>query len=206
MNSYSLHKKEIRTKLLAARNALSSNDRKAMSEDIAHHFISLIAENHVNCIFCYAHYQSEVETLDLIKKIIKEKITVCVPYVLSTTGDMCAVKINDPQKDLVKGYKGIPEPYPPMVSSSMVDPELIDIAIVPGAAFDYIGRRIGYGGGYYDRFFKLKAPNVKKVGFAFNMQIIPKVPTEFHDVSMEMVITNEKIYKKGDNYEKNGCL
>ena len=69
------------------------------------------------------------------------------------------------------------------------------MVIVPGIVFDKNGHRIGYGYGYYDRFFHKLDANVKKIGFAFDFQVVDKIPEEQHDVPMDVVITEKRVLK-----------
>lgn len=73
----------------------------------------------------------------------------------------------------------------------------IDVVVVPGVAFDRNGYRMGYGGGYYDNFLPKLRPDTKKIAVAFNMQIRDLVPIELHDVKMDMIITEQKVYTFG---------
>jgi len=68
----------------------------------------------------------------------------------------------------------------------------IDVALVPGLGFSETGARLGYGAGYYDRWFA-SHPNTTKVAFCFECQVLPFVPTESHDVSMDFIITEQSV-------------
>ena len=72
-----------------------------------------------------------------------------------------------------------------------IDAKKIDCVIVPGAAFDVHGKRLGLGGGYYDRFLKL-AENAKKISLAFDFQILENIPTEPHDLPVDFIITEKR--------------
>ena len=73
-----------------------------------------------------------------------------------------------------------------------IDPKKIDCVIVPGVAFDVHGKRLGMGGGYYDRFLKL-TENAKKISLAFDFQLVENVPTESHDMPVDIIITEKQI-------------
>jgi 5-formyltetrahydrofolate cyclo-ligase len=74
-----------------------------------------------------------------------------------------------------------------------VDPLEIDCVFVPGAAFDKLGNRLGYGGGYYDRFFERLRDTTPKLALAFSCQIVESVPVEAFDKKIDMLITEEGI-------------
>ena len=79
-----------------------------------------------------------------------------------------------------------PEDEPPP------DPGSIDVVIVPGVAFTSDGERLGQGGGWYDRFLVRLGPDVTTIGVAFAAQIVPALPTDPHDVAVDMVVTDDE--------------
>ncbi len=70
-----------------------------------------------------------------------------------------------------------------------IEPAIIDWVLVPGVAFDAAGRRLGYGGGYYDRLLPLVPPSTPRVAGAFDLQIVPRVPAAPHDLTVDAVVT-----------------
>jgi 5-formyltetrahydrofolate cyclo-ligase len=102
-------------------------------------------------------------------------------------------QIDNPEKDLRPGYCDIPEPDPDR--AILVPPEKIEIAVIPGSVFDIQGGRLGYGGGYYDRFLVNDAPRALRIGFAFELQLVDKVPLEPHDQPLDILITEKRIVK-----------
>lgn len=88
-----------------------------------------------------------------------------------------------------RGAFGISEPQ----ANELIDPAQIQLVLVPGVGFDRAGRRLGRGGGYYDRLL-VEMPGAKKVGLAFSFQVVPEVPVGAHDLPMDYVVTeNETI-------------
>ena len=132
-------------------------------------------------VFCYVAYNGEVDTLDLLTDIIKEK-TLLVPHCIDDNGNMIAVKINSAE-DLVKGMYGIYEPANP----TPFPKEKIDFVIVPGVAFSKDFYRLGYGKGYYDRF--LSDINPYKLGICKKELFLEKLPHNEHDIKMDDVLT-----------------
>ncbi|MDH3921502.1 MAG: 5-formyltetrahydrofolate cyclo-ligase, partial [Desulfobulbaceae bacterium] len=104
---------------------------------------------------------------------------------------MIPLLIKDPEQDLVPGYYNIPEPDPK--KSLRLEPGEIDAAVIPGSVFDIHGGRLGYGGGYYDRFLLNDAPQAKRIGLAFELQVVDNVPLEPHDQPLDILITEERI-------------
>jgi len=96
--------------------------------------------------------------------------------------------------ELEPGYYNILTPKQEFIR--YIDPSEIDLVIVPGAVFDREGYRVGYGGGYYDKFLSSKIrKDISKIAIAFDLQIVDKVPREEHDISVDYIITEKEIIK-----------
>lgn len=137
-------------------------------------------------IFIFVSFGSEVDTHRLIEYALMKGKTVCVPKVSLTKKTMDAVEINF-LDDLKKSSYGILEP---IYHDNLIEAEKIDLVIVPGLAFDVNGGRLGYGGGYYDKFFTKVNISVKKIGLAYSFQIIDKIPVCEHDVLLDGLISD----------------
>lgn len=137
-------------------------------------------------IFTYISHNGEVGTDFLIKKIIGKK-KVVVPAV---RGKRMHLHELENAKDFKVGCFGIREPKNCPRKAKI---DSIDIVIVPGIAFDKTGHRIGFGGGYFDRF--LKKLRSTTIGLAYEFQIIDKVPAHKYDVPVDFIITEERIIK-----------
>jgi 5-formyltetrahydrofolate cyclo-ligase len=142
----------------------------------------------------YMHFRSEVQTAGLLAQWLAQGKTVCVPRVLRSESLLLPVRISDPDRDLLPGYCGIPEPAPSLPASSVLPPATIDAVIVPGSVFDPKGGRLGYGGGYYDRFLSRDAPQALRIALAFDLQVVERVPTEAHDQPVDIVVTEHNLY------------
>ncbi|MBP2031753.1 5,10-methenyltetrahydrofolate synthetase [Clostridium algifaecis] len=99
---------------------------------------------------------------------------------------MIAVEIKK-FSELVPGAYNILEPES---TEFKVDEKSIDLSYIPGVAFDSSGGRIGYGGGYYDRFLQKLEKNSKKIALCYDFQVLDTVPTETHDIMIDSIITN----------------
>ena len=133
-----------------------------------------------NKIVCtYMHTDSEVDiTNDLIG--YKQLIT---SYLVSSDIELCLYK-----EPFIKNALNILEPENPIKIKE------VDVFLVPGVAFTASGKRLGRGGGYYDKLLS-KYPDTLKIGITFNERILQDLPTESHDISMDYVFTNDKYYK-----------
>lgn len=181
----------LRQKILGARDGLSDKERHAKSIAAMHNFLSLPEMQQWSTLFIYVNFRSEVETLELIKRCINQGMQVAVPLVDASAVRMIPMLIKDPEHDLVPGYYNIPEPDPR--KSRRLDAGEIEAAVIPGSVFDIHGGRLGYGGGYYDRFLLHDAPQARRIGLAFELQVVYKVPLEPHDQPLDILITEKRI-------------
>ncbi len=183
-----------RHKILAGRDRLSPAELAEKSGRITKGLFSVEGIRTAHIFFIYLHFRSEVQTLDIVRQCLADSKTVTVPLTLANESRLLAVRITDPQNQLEPGYCTIPEPVPSLVPKSVVDPAKIEVVIVPGSVFDRFGGRLGYGGGYYDRFLNQEAVNTLRIGLAYELQLVDQVPLEPHDQLMDFVVTEKKIY------------
>ena len=175
-------KTELRKSILEQRKALKNDERENFSKAVFDKIVQLPDFEGWKTMFIYVAYNFEVETKLLIKYALAIGKNVCVPCV-KDDGIMNAVEIRS-WDNLKKNKFGILEPIDETNEISKV---AIDVAIVPGSVFDKKRNRIGYGKGYYDNF--LKNTKMKKIGLAFDLQIVDQVPVISKDIPMDMVIT-----------------
>ena len=183
-------RQDLRKKVLQARDMLNADERHEKSLSVMNNFWNLPEMKQWTTLFIYVDFRSEVETLELIKSCLSQGKRVAVPLVDASAVCMIPLLIKDPVKDLGPGYYDIPEPDPR--KSLPVAAEEIDAAIIPGSVFDINGGRLGYGGGYYDRFLVNDAPQAKRIGFAFEVQVVEKVPVLPHDQPLDILITEKR--------------
>jgi len=128
---------------------------------------------------------SEPDTSGLINLLHSHGYVVALPRV---KGDHLVAVPHFPGDTLRAGAYNIPEPL-----GAELDPETIDVVVVPGLAFTTDGRRLGQGGGYYDRFLPLLRPECKTCGVGFSEQMVDDLPHESHDRVLSSVITDASI-------------
>lgn len=162
--------------------------RQFTQEQLGELSLSIIArlesnEHFVNAktVLAYHSLPDEVFTHDFIRKYSATK-TILLPKVIGN-GEM-EIRRYRGESDLRQGAYGIMEPC----GELFCDYSQIDLAIIPGMAFDARGNRLGRGKGYYDRFLSL-ARNIYKVGICFPFQLVETVPTEDTDIAMDLVVS-----------------
>ena len=179
-------KKAIRKQIFAARKAHTDAQIEEWSRKITKVFVSLEEYKKCSRILAYVDYNHEVMTRYMIEAAWNDGKEVAVPKVVGQ--DMVFYKLTD-FAQLEKGYFGIPEP----ARGEIVQWEEA-LMIMPGVAFDRANHRVGYGGGFYDRFLE-KHTKVRRVAVAFEFQMMPEVPTEPTDISPEIIVTEKEIYR-----------
>ncbi|MBU0700809.1 5-formyltetrahydrofolate cyclo-ligase [bacterium] len=193
-------KKHLRASILSIRNTLSPEERCLKSELIAKRLFDLEEFHKSSNILFYVAARSEVQTEGMIRQAIKQGKRVLVPVTDTENKRLFASELHDFDIELAPGAYGIMEPIE--IYQRFVALDEVEMIIVPGAAFDLQGYRIGYGGGYYDRMIESivgegskPALNVCLVGVCFECQLIDAVPIERHDMAVGMIITEERIIR-----------
>jgi 5-formyltetrahydrofolate cyclo-ligase len=194
MSDTRTERQQLRHQMLAERNRIGRAHRRGMSKQIVEAVAGLpvFKESHVILIYC--SYQSEVETFPLLHRCLAEGKIVCVPLAVPEHSRLLVVAITDPLLDLAPGYKGIPEPVLSLVERQTRNPKSLEVILMPGAVFDRAGNRLGYGGGYYDRFLAQVAPQAVRIGLAFSGQLVSKIPALPHDVPMDVLVTENEVF------------
>ncbi len=185
-------KDKLRRRILRKCRALSPDEVIGRSSKIRYRFIELTEEQGFNVVMIYISVRNEVDTYELGRELLRMGKMVCAPVVDRAQRRILPYTVNRIPDDLVDGEYSIPEPS--REKGQRVDPSLIDVVVVPGVGFDPRGYRIGYGGGYYDRFLPL-CSNALFVGLAYEFQIVDKVPNEDWDIRMDVIITEERVIR-----------
>jgi 5-formyltetrahydrofolate cyclo-ligase len=142
----------------------------------------------------YVGGENEVQTSNIIKRAYSYNKIVVLPAFDPKTFEMELMKVDKFAQELKSGPRGVPEPDASRCKIVPID--RIDIAIIPGIAFDEKGGRIGTGRGYYDRLIPKLAITTRKVALTLEEQIIPQVPMESHDKHVDIIITEKRIIYK----------
>ena len=142
----------------------------------------------------YMSDNNEVHSKNIIKRAYNYNKIVVLPTFDPRTCEMELMKVDNIAKELIPGPRGVPEPD--ATCCKIVPIDRIDIAIIPGIAFDEKGGRVGTGRGYYDRLIPKLAITTRKVALTLEEQIIPQVPMESHDKHVDIIITDKRIIYK----------
>lgn len=187
-------KAEIRKDALALRNMLSDEERTQKSKAIMQYLFDFANFLEAKIVLFYINTPQEVATEAMIIKSWEYEKVIALPWVNKKKGKIFPFKIDNLDKDIRAGYRGIREPIPKRCKPIPVD--YIDLAVIPGVAFDERGGRIGHGTGFYDKFIPGLNTTTRKVALAFECQIVPQIPMEPHDRYIDIIITDKRIIYK----------
>jgi 5-formyltetrahydrofolate cyclo-ligase len=193
MTELQQRKKQMREAAHAARNALPNKDE--LSRAICEKFTALPEYAAAQTVMYYVDVRSEVRTRHYLATALTHGKRIVVPYCIDGELELFhlesmdeleigAYKILEPRKDLRE------------VDAKHVQPEDLDLIMVPGVAFDRRGARMGHGFGYYDKLLEHARPDCPLIALAFECQFFDEIPTQAHDVYMDKILTETATYER----------
>ena len=180
MGGSSVDKKALRSQIRAQKRAMSEEEIVRASERLGELFLASEAYRQARTIYGYLPYNQEVRTVPMLERALRDGKRVAVPKVY---GDEMRFIYMDDLSAVEKGYAGIPEP----VADGPVADDTTALVLMPGLAFDPKGNRMGYGGGFYDRFLA-QEPAHPTVALCYEFQMVEQLPTEEFDVPVDLVL------------------
>ena len=182
-------KEDLRRRIMKKRSAASTSELMEKSAKIKHRIFEMDLFRNAQTILFYVSYDNEVFTHDIIKERMSMRKTVVVPKSVTKDNTLILSRLTN-WNNLEVGTYNILEPKQESIKEIPV--ESIDLILVPGVVFDIHGNRIGHGKGYYDRLLN-DTQSVPHIGLAFEIQIVDAVPTEGHDLPVDIIVTEERI-------------
>lgn len=187
-------KDEIRKAVLNKRRMIPESEKRIKSERIMESLLKEEVYKNSRLLMCYVDFDGEVGTRDFMIRCMADGKRLAVPLVIKKADKgrvIIASEVFNLDNDLERGCFGILEPSECAIRE--ISPSMIDLAVVPGVAFDINKNRIGFGAGFYDRFLKDTGNECFKVGIAYEFQIYENVPVDFDDIPMDMIITEDRL-------------
>jgi 5-formyltetrahydrofolate cyclo-ligase len=169
---------------------MTPQQRHDESQAACQRVINLDEFKHASVVMLYMPLQHELDLTPLALKCFQSGKMVCVPKVDWKSRDMTPIEasgFDDETMDV--DARGLRSPR----DGQIVPPTMLDLVVVPGQAFDTSGRRLGRGGGYYDRFLSRLRRSTTTVGLAFDRQVIDGVPFERGDVMVDILVTDRRV-------------
>jgi 5-formyltetrahydrofolate cyclo-ligase len=179
-------KETIRKTIIAKRIAQAFLQKNKNDKEITRRLKNMPLFKRARVFFTYLSNAEEVSTDALIEQFLGAK-KILVPVVRNGIMKICELKSFD---EFRSGKFGIREPKNCVFVGDL---KAIDLVIVPGIAFDKTGHRVGFGGGYFDRF--LKKIHCTTIGLAYEFQIVDKIPAKKYDMPVDYIVTERRVIK-----------
>lgn len=175
-----MNKQALRAQIREKKRAMTEEEIVSRSMALTEKFLSTDAYRQAKTIYGYLSYNQEVRTGPLLAQVLKDGKAVAVPKVCGE--EMRFILMTDLDA-VAKGYAGIPEP----IADGPIAQDPTALVLMPGLAFDRQGRRLGYGGGFYDKFLAAE-PNHPKIALCYDFQLLPALEMDSHDIPVDLVI------------------
>lgn len=185
-----MNKDELRAQMRARRRALDEAAQAEAAQAVLARLKAFAPYQSARCVMAYMACRGELSLAPVIEEIFRSEKTLALPR-CEAPGIMTARRVDHPQQ-LVPGAYGLMEPGE---GCAVLAPEEIDLILVPGTAFDAKGRRLGQGGGYYDRF--LCRTNALLIGVCHDFALLAHVPAQAHDQNMHHILTPAGMFACG---------
>ena len=183
-------KQELREKLLSRLLSLNEEEIKRRSKNVEENLSNLPIYRGAKKVMAYYPLKGEVDVLEMIRKDLTDKIF-CFPVMDLKTKSIRAFEVKNLDEDFKPGPYGVMEPDVGKTKETYINE--IDMVIVPGLSFDYQRNRLGRGAGFYDRFLTNLTPSIKKVGIAFECQLLSDLPIHLQTDQKVDIVVSEKI-------------
>ena len=175
-----MDKKALRKKIREQKRAMTSAQIEEASRKLAERFLALEAYRKAKTLYGYLPYNQEVRTVPILEQALADGKQVAVPKIYDD--EMRFIYLTD-LSQVETGYAGIPEP----IADGPIADDPTALVLMPGLAFDREGHRIGYGGGYYDKFLSAE-PTHPTVALCYAFQMVEELPTEEFDIPVDCVL------------------
>ena len=175
-----MDKKALRSQIRGLKRAMTEEQIQEKSRRLGELFAMSDAYRQARSIYGYLPYNQEVRTVPMLEQALRDGKRVAVPKVF---GDQMRFLWLEDLSRVEKGYAGIPEP----VDDGPVADDPTALVLMPGLAFDPEGHRIGYGGGFYDKFLAME-PGHPTVALCYDFQMLPSLRTEEFDIPVDLVL------------------
>ena len=175
-----MNKKELRAQIRAKKRAMTETEILEKSARLGELFLSSEAYKNAKTVYGYLPYNQEVRTVAMLEQALRDGKRVAVP---KCYGDEMRFIFMDDLSKVEKGYANIPEP----IADEPVADDETALVLMPGMAFDPQGHRIGYGGGFYDKFLA-KEPSHPTLALCYDFQMVDHLETEEFDIPVDTVL------------------
>ncbi len=175
-----MNKQELRLQMRQRKRAMTEQEIRQASAELGEKLAASELYRRAATVYGYLPYNQEVRTVPMLERALREGKRVAVPKVFGQ--EMQFIYIDD-FSAVEKGYAGIPEP----IADGPIADDPTALVLLPGLAFTEKGERMGYGGGFYDKFLASQ-PNHPTLALCYGFQIVEELPTEEYDIPVDVVL------------------
>lgn len=190
MAEVSREKSAMRTSMRHAMESMPKEQAATKARALAERALAWAPMSHARRVMVYLSMGGEAGTGSIIERLLEAGVEVAGPRVDWEARTITPALIADALADVVEGRLGVPEPAPHAPGVAI---ETIDVLLVPALAFDLRGFRLGRGAGFYDRLLADKRRRGLALGYGFEAQVAPRVPTEPHDARLDALATERRL-------------
>lgn len=187
-----MNKKLLRQQARRKRDSLNWLEIQGKSHEISQRLLLMPEYQKAKTVLFYLSFNNEVDTQGIINNAWQQRKKVLVPICQTATKNLLLSEFRS-FSELTSGTWNIPEPKKEYVRP--FPPSQVDLAIIPGLAFDLQGNRLGYGAGYYDRFLPTLPSSCPKIALSYDLTMLEFLPTEEHDIPMDYIVTETTIHR-----------
>jgi 5-formyltetrahydrofolate cyclo-ligase len=181
-------KSELRRRMRELREAIPPDERARRSRALGDRLFALPEVRGARTVLLFSSFGAEVDTAPMIERAHAEGRRVLLPYLEGPAMEVAEHAAGD---ELVPSSYGAGEP----ARRVPADPAEVDAVIAPGLAFDWAGRRLGYGGGYYDRWLRRLRSDAARIGICFSQQVVDRVPSGSSDERVHLLVTEHEVIR-----------
>jgi 5-formyltetrahydrofolate cyclo-ligase len=189
-----LDKAQLRQKMLHERSQMTAETRRAASRKMWDQLYATALWEHCEVLHAFLPQLREPDTLALVSQALAQEKKVITSVVVGN-GVLEHVWLEDVHSTRLNRWQ-IPEVEPH--KRRPADPAEAQLLLVPGLAFDRSGNRVGFGGGFYDRFLS-SVPHIPRLGVCFQYQWLEQIPAEDHDIPMHGILTEQTLHWVGSH-------
>lgn len=182
-------KRALRREVLARRDALPPEDRAERSRRIADRLLALPEVERAGTVMAFSSFGSEVDTGPILEQLADRGARVALPRIREREIEPVTYRPGDP---VTVAAFGALEPS----AGEELEAAEVDVVLTPGVAFDREGFRVGYGGGFYDRFFRRIREDAFRVAIGFAVQVEPAVPHGLADLPVDALVTEDGVIRR----------
>jgi 5-formyltetrahydrofolate cyclo-ligase len=182
-------KRAVRRRVLEARDGIEAAAREAMAVEVTDRFLALPEVRDARTVMAFSSFGSELSTAPLIGALSARDVLIGLPKI---DGDALEVRAFRPGDPTTVTPFGALEP----ADGAPIDPQAIDVVVTPAVAYDRMGRRVGYGGGFYDRFLLRTRPDTVRIGIGASVQLIEEdLPAGAFDLRVHLIVMPDEIVR-----------